>query len=839
MPNDATITMSERAGLRRARGLGSVSAIEAGVRCSHCRGTVPEGLTEEGSEEQFCCHGCRSAYRIIRSCGLDRYYRLRDMEAGGGVFAAPAPAGSGKYRAFDDPAFHALHCREVPGGLMTTDLVLEGIDCSACVWLLERLPSMSRGVVESRLDFRRSTLRVTWDPAAAALSSIAALLGSLGHRPHPARDTQARRVRTLEDRRAMVRLAVAGACAGNAMLFGVALYAGLFDWMDAGHVELMRWSSMAVTLVSLAWPGRVFFTSAWASLRAGTANLDVPIALALAAGGAWSVASTIRGDGEVYFDTLSVLVFLLLVGRFLQRRRQRWASDAVELLFSLTPTSARRVETDARGFQSVHDVAVEALRAGDVIEVRAGDSIPADGVVVSGESRVDRSLLTGESRPLAVAPGAAAAAGDVNIVSALRVRVTAAGEATRVGQLMRMVEECSRRKAPIVRFADRASVFFTYGMITAAGATLAAWLWMEPAHAVENAVALLVVTCPCALGLATPMALTVAIGRAAKLGLLIKGGDVIERLSVPGRVLLDKTGTLTHGRPAVVRWDGDDSIKQAVAALEAGSNHPIAMAMARDLGGEEMVLVRGEQTTGGGIRGRVGQLDVAVGSPAFIRSIGATDPIGYQGRAEAMALNGLTPVLVAVGGVVSAAAGLGDSARADSSRSIRDLERLGWEPWILSGDDPRVALGIGERVGVAPGRVLGGMSPEGKLETVRRFSATGPTVMVGDGVNDAAALAAAGVGVAVHGGAEASLAAADVYINSPGIAGVGHLIEGSRRTMRLIRTILVVSAAYNLTAGSIAAAGLMSPLIAALVMPASSLTVLTICFRSRTFGGGR
>lgn len=810
---------------------------QVAVRCAHCASAVPRGLVEQSAEHQFCCHGCRAAYSLIHSCGLDRYYRLRDETSSPASATSPVRSTGRRYSEFDDDVFRRLYCRRSESGTLSIELVLEGVHCSACVWLLEKLPSLLPGVISSRLDLRRASLQVSWNETAVQLSTIASLLDSLGYRPHPARDISARSLRKNEDRKYMVRMAVAGACAGNAMLFAVSLYAGLFDRMEPAHVQLMRWASMAVTLVSLAWPGRVFFTSAWAAIRMRMAHLDIPIALALAAGGVWSVVSTVRGVGEVYFDTLSVLVFLLLVGRFIQHRQQRWASDAVELLFSLTPTSARRVESAEDHGEIVRDVPIEALSIGDVVEVRAGDSIPADGEVVRGDSLVDPSLLTGESRPVPLSVGASAAAGAVNVTSTIRIRVSATGEDTRVGRLMRMVEECSQRRAPIVRLADRISSYFTVGMLATAAVTLAVWLFIEPSRALEHAVALLVVTCPCALGLATPLVLTVALGRAARAGMLIKGGDVVQRLVAPGAMFLDKTGTLTFGRMSVVRWEGDASIKPLVAALESGSNHPVATAMVRDLGRPDIEPTRSVQTTGGGVRGVVCGKEMAVGSPSFIRSLGATDTSGLWRHEIGIVAEGLTPIAIAQDGDLVAIAGLGDQVRPDSLAAVRRLASRGWNVRMLSGDHERVARAIGQQVGISADRSRGGLSPESKLAIVRAESENGPTVMVGDGVNDAAALAAAGVGIAVHGGAEASLAAADVYLNNPGLSGVVDLIEGSRRTMQVIWRNLGVSVLYNLTAGALAVTGHMNPLVAAIVMPISSLTVLVLSFKSRTFGG--
>lgn len=810
------------------------AAAPATPACDHCGLPVPAGLVEAGAERQFCCRGCRTAYEVIHGCGLERYYRLREAD---GAEAAPAKGTGARYGQFDDPTFDALYCREVDGGLKQAELLLEGVHCAACVWLVERLPKVVPGVVESRLDLRRALVRVTWDPARVKLSAIGRTLDSLGYAPHPARDASARSVRRIEDRRHLVRLAVAGACAGNVMLLALALYAGVFDAIEPQYVALFRWTSMLISLVSLAWPGSVFFRGAIAALRTRTVHLDIPIALGLAAGGLWSVVSTIRGEGEIYFDSLSVLVFALLVGRFIQHRQQRWSADALELLFSLTPSSARLV--DEAG--TVREVPIEAVGRGDTVEVLAGESVPVDGVVVRGRSTIDQSLLTGESRPVSVREGDSVSAGAVNLSERLHVRVEATGEDTRVGRLMRIVERCAAERAPIVRMADRIAGWFLAGMIALAAVTLGVWLAIEPTAALGHAAALLIVTCPCALGLATPLAVTVALGRAAQRGILIKGGDPLEQLSRPGTIFLDKTGTITQGRTALVRWHGDDDARLLAASLESASSHPIARAIVAAVADARLPAPESAaETTGRGITGRVGGREVAVGSPAFIRGLGAEAPAWLDDVEREILRDGLTPVLVAVDGRIVAAAALGDPIRPDAAASIAELRRLGWRVGILSGDHPEVAQAVARAVGVDPEEARGGLTPEDKLAAVRDAGARGgdgPVVMVGDGVNDAAALAAATVGIAVQGGAEASLSAADVYLNRPGLAPILELLTGSRRTLGVIRRNLAASLVYNGVAATLAVTGVITPLIAAVLMPASSLTVLTLSYRSRTFGG--
>lgn len=814
----------------------------AAVACAHCALPVPRGLIRPGATAQFCCHGCETAYTLIQSCDLSKYYALRDRLDPRGP--EPVRATAKRYAEFDDPIFRSLHTRPLPGGRLEADLFLENMHCAACVWLIEKLPAVVPGVIECSVDIRRSMAHVTWDAAAVPLSRVARALDSLGYAPHPARAGEARSGRRMDDRRAMIRLAVAGACAGNVMLLALALYAGMFDAMEAQYRELFRWLSMGITLVSLAWPGAVFFRSAWAAIRTRTPHLDLPIAIGLAAGGIAGVVNTVRGAfvgggaggmggaGEIYFDSVAVLVFLLLAGRWIQRSQQRTAVDSVELLFSLTPTSARVVDS---GGGDAREVSIEALRVGDLVEIRAGDSIPADGVVEAGASAIDLSLLTGEPRPVEVTIGDSVAAGAVNLSGLLRVRVQAAGESTRVGRLMRTVEEASRRRAPIVRFADRLSGWFVLGMLSLSLVTLLVWLRLDPANAVDHAAALLIVTCPCALGLATPLALTVALGRAAQRGILIKGGDVLERLARPGTIFLDKTGTLTQGRMALQRWVGDETVKPLVAAIEAQSSHPIAVALARDLGVDPAVRVGPvEQFTGHGISGQAAGRLLRVGSPAFALADSASPPEWLSAALRECVATGLTPVVVMADGLPVALAALGDSIRPDAAAAVAGLRRAGWRVGVLSGDHPEAVSAVASRLGIDAALTRGGLTPEDKLAIVAAHS--GPVVMVGDGVNDSAALAAAGVGIAVHGGAEASLAAADVYLNRPGLGAINDLLVASDRTMRVIRRNLGVSLFYNAVAATLAITGIINPLIAAILMPASSLTVLTVCLKSRTFG---
>jgi Cu2+-exporting ATPase len=823
-----------------SRMLGQVDGGSAGiacaeVSCSHCSLPVPAGLIKADADHQFCCQACETAYGVIHACGLDAYYRLREA-----TDPSPGPAHStGKeFREFDDPTFTRLYVQGLPGGLMRTKLLLQNLHCAACVWLIEKLPAVVSGVVEARLDFRRSTVEVTWDPAQVALSRIARGLDSLGYPAFPAKEGAAQHARTTEDRRFMMCLAIAGAIAGNVMLLAFALYAGVFGGMQSSYEAMFRWLSMVLGILSLAWPGSIFFRNAWAAVRTRTAHLDLPITLGLLVGGICGLINTIRGSGEIYFDSLTVLVFLLLVGRFIQHRQQRWAVDAIELLFSLTPTSARRLEDGV-----AKDVPIEALVRGNTVEIRAGDSVPADGVIVEGSSQVDQSLLTGESRPVSVRVGERVAAGAVNLSSALHVRVEATGEQTRVGRLMKLVADAASRKAPLVRFADRISGIFVVAMLGLSLVTLAVWLVLDPSRAVNNATSLLIVTCPCALGLATPLAFTIAIGRAARRGILIKGGDALEHLARPGRIFLDKTGTLTQGRISLVSWRGQPLARAVLGAMEKFSSHPIATALFASFGSDADAA--GFQTVtvaaiaGGGLEANVDGVHALAGSLALMRSRGIALAPEFEREVNAVLRRDNTPVLIALDGRCAGVAGLGDALRPDASKAVRTLQRAGWQVEILSGDHPTVVMAVGNQLGLATLDCCGGLSPEQKLETVQDAAQQGPVVMVGDGVNDAAALSAATVGIAIAGGAEASLAAADIYLQRPDLALLTDLLQASRRTIRAIRWCLGASIFYNAIAATLAMTGLINPIIAAVLMPASSLTVLTLAYRARTFDVAR
>jgi P-type Cu2+ transporter len=835
----------------------SVQASAQVTACVHC--SLPlagDPVIDEGGRA-FCCSGCLTVFGVLNASDSNAFYRLRGDEAG----AAAHVSGRG-FGEFDDPTFFELYGERLDGAVprAAVSLYVEGVHCSACIWLVERLPRLIPGVVSAELDYGRRIARVVYAPEQVALSSIARGLDRIGYAPHPVRGQRANLARQREERRDLVRLGVAGALAMNAMLIAFALYGGILSGMDPSMRQFLRAGSLGLALLAVLWPGRTFLRGGWSALRTRTAHMDLPIAIGLVAGLLGGAFNTFAGRGEVYFESVALLVFFLLVGRYLQGRQQRVAQDSLELMHALTPAVARSFDAATVDFV---EVPAAALRTGDRIVLRSGDVAPADGRVALGTSTLDLALLTGESRPVPVGIGDEVFAGCTNVSGRLELVVGDTGTATRLGGLMLLVEQAIARSSPSVRFADRMAGRFTWTLLALAGLTLAMWWPVDPARAVEYAVALLIVACPCALGLATPLAIVAAVGKAARRGMLIQGGAALERLTAAGTLFLDKTGTLTNSSLVLASAWGRRAEWTWIEAVERTSQHPLALAVCqaiqaqafgadasnsvaidRDAAGSTGSIENIHEVPGRGLIAVVEGATCLIGSAAFLREHGVEleTPDGSFDLA-ALHARGQSVVLAARDGRLVAAFGFGNELVPEAHAQIAAMQARGWRVGILSGDDPAIVARVGAELGLAAEDVHGGVTPEGKLARVEAALEQGarpgeeplPVVMVGDGVNDAAALAAATVGIAVHGGAEASLAAADIYMNAPGLGQLTALIDGARRTRGVIRRGLQVSLAYNSIAAALAMAGWINPIWAAILMPVSSLTVVSLAYRSRTF----
>lgn len=808
----------------------------AALRCAHCGLEASTGDARTVDGATYCCAGCETASSIIRQSGLGGFYALPERRP-----SRVSPSGR-SYAEFDHEAFQAAHVRQGADGLAEVTVYLEGVHCASCVWLVERVPMIVPGAVRAELDVTRGVARLAWDPRAVTLSALAQALDRLGYPPHAFRGLRADEARRAEERAMLTRIGVAGAIAGNVMTIALALYSGVFSGMEREFERYFRWLSFVLVTPGLLWPGRVFFTSAWQALSNRRLHMDVPIALALAVGYVQGAINTWRDSGPIYFDAVGTLIFLLLLGRYLQHRAQRGAADSAALLGALAPATARIVDGD-----SVREVPSEAVLPGMLLDVRAGDTLAADGRVLRGSSALDLALLTGESRPVTVTAGDQVFAGTVNLSAPLRVQVEQAGISSRLGRLLRDVEEGARERPPVVLLADRIAGYFIAVILTLAAVTAGLWWQRDVYFAIDNAIALLVVTCPCALAIATPLAFTVSVGRAAARGMLIKGAHALETLTGRGTVFLDKTGTLTEGRMRLEAYDGPADVRALVLALERHSRHPVAAAFAEawsDVAAPEAIDV--SETLGGGLRGVVGGREVLVGRPNWVAAeLSAAAKLSGAGErcAAQMSVGAglrelppqLTPVDIAVDGVLVARAGFGDPLRGTARAMVEGLQRSGWQLRLLSGDAPAVVQSVAAELGIPASQAEGGATPERKREAIAAAREEGTVVMVGDGVNDAAAIAAATVGIAVRGGAEASMAAADVYLGRGGIDSLPELFDGARRTTSVIHRNMAVALGYNAIAVVMAMMGIIDPLFAAVLMPLGSVTVILATWRARTF----
>lgn len=818
------------------------------VSCDHCGLPVPSGLIVATRESQYCCHGCETAHQLITASGLDSFYAMVDS-SGEAQTLRDRTVDESQFEPLNDPAFLDRFARSLPDGMLEIRMALDGIHCAACVWLLEKLPTMVSGVILSQVNWSSATIRLQWNPQQTSLVKIALSLHRLGYTPHPIRISEKAIRRQQENRQHLARIGVAAAAAGNNMLIAAALYLGMFSAMEASFVTLLRWVSCLIGIASLVGPGRIFLRGGWIALKTRTPHMDLPIAVGLLAGTINGLINTVRGTGEIFFDSLSVLICLLLIGRWIQFRQQNRAADAVELLYRLTPQRARKLVGD-----QVTEVLVEEVQVGDLLEFRPGDLIATDAEVVEGQSSVDESILTGESEPNLKHAGDALSAGTKNISHRLLARATAVGQETRISKIVELVEQASSQKPQIVQWANRIGGYFVVVIILLAALTFAYWYSTDANAATDNAIALLVIACPCALAMATPLAISVALGKLAKRQIMVKSGDVMQSLSKPGMIWLDKTGTLTEGQMQVVQWIGDARWIAPVAAIEGKFNHPIASALAQFAQDQRagaantdisqwralpngVAAVIGGQSYLIGSRNLLEQHAVDIRTPVEIQSLGSESQVDslktsrWNELEQAMLDLNTSPCWVAVDSQVVALVSLGDRIREDAHTTLCTLKQRGWEVGVLSGDHPAIVHQVAQRLGIE--HVQAGATPEEKLAVIRRSNERYPTtVMVGDGVNDSAALAAASVGIAVHNGAEASLAAAPVYLGNAGLGAIADLLLASQSTCYAIRRNLTVSLMYNAVGASLAMAGLLHPLLAAVLMPISSITVITLSLKA-------
>ncbi len=776
------------------------SGARDGAVCFHCGEPLPSSDAASDAEgRRFCCQGCAAATQWIREARLEDYYRFRSVPAG------RVAAEAADFAVWDREDVQREHARDVAGGREIV-LLTDGMRCAACAWLIDRALSREPGVVEAMANAVTGRIRLTWDPRRTLLSAPLRRLAELGYKPYLAGGEAAERSRRGESNRDLLRLGIAGLGAMQAMMFAEALYLDTAGEMSAATRDFFRWVAFLVSTPVVFFAGWPFLAGCGRELRHRRLGMDTLVAVSTLLAYIASVVETLRGGPHVWYDAAVMFVFLLLVARTLERRSRRVASAQVDALARSRPALAVR----ERGDGGCETVPAAALAVGDVVRVAAGEALPADGVLLDASALFEEALLTGESHPVAKPAGAPVFAGTVCRERPARLRVSGVGDAMRLSQVLRLVERAQAHRPRVARLADRVAAGFVLGLLLAAAVVYLFWRWHEPDRAFEVALALLVISCPCALSLSVPAALAVAHGALAKIGVLAVRPDALDALARATDVVFDKTGTLSDSRLALrgVAVYGELSEAEAVAvaaSLERDSRHPIAAAFAGHAIATSASEI--EERPGLGIEGvwrgrrwRLGRADFA---------------------AEREDDGGLW---LGDGRIAFARFVLGEAERADAREAISALRAQSLEIHLSSGDAQETVVRFAQRLGIAA--AAGRQSAEDKLANVRALQAQGRVVaMIGDGLNDAPVLAGADVSIAVAEGAALAQRAADFVMTGPTLGRIPAAIALARRTRRIVRQNLAWAVGYNAIALPLAAAGLATPWVAALGMAASSLTV--------------
>lgn len=786
--------------------------------CYHCGLPVPVAtyypVRIQGREELMCCPGCQAVATAIVEGGLESFYQFRTT-----ANERPEAVADARWDIYDLPEVQAEFVIPLDDALWQANLLLEGITCAACSWLIETHLGKNPAIQSVTVNVSTHRCAIVWD-SQVPLSSVLRALAAIGYVPRPATDDQQQQLINRENRIALFRLGVAGFGMMQAMMVAVGMYTGATDfWLD-----FLRWLSMLVATPVVffsAWP---FFQAAWRSLQTRYLTMDVPVALAIGLAYLASVWATLTSSGEVYFESVSMFTFFLLLGRYVELRARHRNRLAVGNLAQLMPLTACCL-TEQNGAEQEQNLPVKALKPGDRVLVKPGEPFPCDGIVLAGQSAAVEALLTGESQPVPKGIGDPVIAGTLNHHSPLQVEVTAVGSQTQLSAIERLANQAANEKPAQVLVADRIARFFIARLLVVCSLVFAFWLWYRPEDAFWITLSVLVVTCPCALALAMPAALSAATDNLRKRGFLVARGHVIEGLDSVNRVIFDKTGTLTKGQFAIERVEiltgvqgSEDDFLALAAALEAASNHPLASAFNPWRG--NYIASEVKQITAAGVEGMIGGTRYRLGSAHFSAA-------WHEGRVPPAAPEhaGITWLLFADTERVLAWIGVADEVRPDAATLVTRLKAQGIAVELLSGDQLPAVAHLAGQVGIES--YTAGASPGDKLSRLAACQATGDKVlMVGDGINDIPVLAGADVSIAMASASDLAQTRADAVLLNNQLMVIGDAIAIARRTRAIIRQNLRFSLLYNALALPLAAAGLVPPWLAAIGMTASSLVVI-------------
>ncbi|MDH3614980.1 MAG: heavy metal translocating P-type ATPase [Gammaproteobacteria bacterium] len=793
--------------------------------CFHCALPVPTDcdltVDIEGNRQPVCCPGCKAVAELIRDAGMSRYYSMRDTPEPG--VGRPSDEAA-EWQVFDRDDMLQAFAEQGKEHAEAT-IYVGGMYCAACSWLIETTLTRLPGVETAEVSPVTHRLRVRWQQADAQFSTILSTLAGLGYQPQPLAPENTTRPELIEQRAALKRLLVAALGMMQVMMFAVGLYAGEFQGIDQQMQRFLRLVSFVVTTPVVFYSARPFFAAAWRGIVAKKPGMDLPVSIAVGSAYGASVYSTFTNGDAVWFDSVTMFVFFLTLGRFLEMRARHRSIDRSTALSSLLPNTATRITGDDTTI-----VPVSQLLAGDRVLIRAGDAIPADGAIESGDTSVDEALLTGEVTPQKKSRGDLVAAGSVNLDGQIEMRVLRTGSDTTLGTISRLSERARYTRPAFVTLADRIASYIVIALLAVATIVAGSWYFAAPERAFVITLSVLVVTCPCALALATPAAFAAAGSRLSQLRLLVTNGNAIEALSRATIVIFDKTGTLTRGLPQITSvMVLDESMTEydcrlIAAALETASTHPLARAFA--MSASLPKVSRHQVEVGQGVCGSIDGRRWRLGNANYVGGGAAID--------TSVANSAATNVFLGVDGDVVAWFDIEDELRPDVALTLQSLDGMGLRTALVSGDKQGAVADLASRLGIANFHFE--CRPEQKLEIIEAAQREGErVVMVGDGINDAPVLAGADTSVAPAHGALLAQTNADVIMLGDSLEPLITAIRMSGKTMRIVRQNLAWAIVYNALALPLAAAGLVPPWLAAIGMSASSLIVVLNALRLSRF----
>jgi Cu2+-exporting ATPase/Cu+-exporting ATPase len=771
--------------------------------CKHCNEKIiiPVCLDNE-PDLSFCCHGCKTVYEILHDNKLESYYSLRQQSEKKSF--TPINITHQKYKYLDDPDFLAKYS-QITDTTNSIVFYLENIHCVACLWLIEKLSDFIPGVLNSRLNMSKSTVEIT-ALKEINFSLIAKQLEVLGYPPHPImEDSELKALQQKEDHKDLIRIAVAFFCTGNIMLLAFSVYAGA----DGAIRTYFDWLSLILYIPIFFYAAIPFYKSAWTSIKNKTISIDFPIVLALILGGIFSFHSVYYSLEHIYFDSLTMLVFLLLTSRYILKKSQQKGLASSEISSFFTNIITYKIKEDGEA----KEVFSKFLEIGDKIRIFPGDTVPADAIISKGTTNINNSLLTGEIIPVRVSVDDEILSGTINIEQEIEAVVIQTASSSKLGQILQAVEKGWNKKTEIITVTDKIAKYFVSTVFLVAIAVLLYFLALGRFEdAIIRSLTLIIITCPCALGLTTPLSLTLALAKLAKKGIIVKDELVIEKTNQIENIVFDKTGTLTHGKFRVVEWinhNGEFNYS-TIYHLEKKSSHPIAKSINNYIlsqtqkAPEDLELIDYQEILGVGPRAIIQKSKFEI-KPMKSGQKSSTHVGIYK---DDSLINEIV---------------LDDTIKNGAKEEIQRIKSFGLEAFILSGDNKAVVTSVAETLGIKKENTFFEKNPNDKLDMIQSIP---KSMMLGDGANDAIALSYSEVGVAMHGSVDISLRASSVFMANNDLKNVSRLIIISKETIKLIKRNLTFSLSYNVLGCFLAVQGLISPLTAAILMPLSSFTVL-------------